>query len=66
MKNITVRSNLLVTQTSGNEKNLPKLDDLGNLFIDQKQKESTQKHVHVIFNNSGTEHKDSGNYSKIK
>ena len=32
-------------QTFGTQKILPKLDDLDNLFIDEKQKESMQKHV---------------------
>ena len=38
VKNRTVCSNLLLTQTSGTQKILPKLDDLVNLFIDQQQK----------------------------
>ena len=57
---------MLLTQTSGTQKILPKLEDLGNLFIDQQQRESTQNHVPVIFNNCFREQKDSGNYSKIK
>ena len=66
VKSRTIFSNLLLTQTSGTQKILPKLDDLGNLFIDQQQLESLFYQVLVIFDNSGTERKDSGNYSKIK